>query len=74
LLGGDEQQLAPPMVWHKTERRHHHPWCGGDDNALTWGVIGPQTMVGAEAAGRLISKKRDVSGETEVENRGAKVS
>ena len=51
-LGGDEQQLAHPNVTTKTERRHHRPWCGGDDYGLTWGVIGPQAMVWAQAAGR----------------------
>ena len=51
-LGGDEQQLAHPNVTTKTERRHHCPWCGGDDNALTWGVPGPQAMVWAETANR----------------------
>jgi hypothetical protein len=28
------------MIWHKAERRHHHPWCGVDICALGWGVIG----------------------------------
>jgi len=72
-LGGDEQQLAHPNVTTKTERRHHCPWCGGDDyDALTWGVIGPQAMVWAKTAGRHDQRKKTVSGETEVENRGAK--
>ena len=56
-LGGDEQQLAHPNVTTKTERRHHCPWCGGDDYARTWGVIGPQAMVWAETAGRHDQRK-----------------
>ncbi len=52
LLGGGAPQHAPPMVWHKTKRRHHRPWCGGDAYALTWGVVCPQVMVWAKAAGR----------------------
>ena len=50
----------------------HGVW--GDDYALTWGVIGPQAMVWAETAGRHDQRKKNVSGETEVENRGAEVS
>ncbi len=41
----------------QTEHRHHHPWCGGDNYGLTWGVIGPQAMVWAEAAGRHDQRK-----------------
>ena len=40
------------MIWRKAKRRHYPPWCGGDNLALTWGLIGPQAMVWAEAAGR----------------------
>jgi hypothetical protein len=41
----------------QTARRHHRPWCGGADYALTWGVLGPQAMVWAEAAGRHDQRK-----------------
>ncbi len=31
---------------------HEHPWCGDDVYALGWGILTPQTMVGAKAAHR----------------------
>jgi hypothetical protein len=35
------------------KKTNHRPWCGGDTCALSWGVIGPQAMVWAEAAVHL---------------------
>jgi hypothetical protein len=34
----------------QTKCTHHPPRCGGDNDALTWGILMPQVMVGAKAA------------------------
>ena len=42
---------------HQPDCTDHPPWCGGDDNALTWGIIGLQAMVWAKTAGHHDQRK-----------------
>ena len=36
----------------QTDHTYHRHVCGGDIDALTWGIASPQAMVGAKAAWR----------------------
>jgi hypothetical protein len=48
-------------LWYEdaqTKRTHLCPWCGDDAYVLGWGVLTTQAMVGAKAAPRHGSGKK----------------
>jgi hypothetical protein len=73
-LGGDEQQLAHPNVTTKPSACIIAHGVGGTTMRLLGASLVHRRWYGPKQPAAMISGKRDVSGETEVENRGAKVS